>query len=1344
MSVCVYLLAAARAGRLPFVDLLPEGYEDADCRCTDGSRRFVQMKELDAGHGELSAAKIAEALAHAEASARGEEIVVITDGGLASQIAFTGWDATIGQQVGPGRDRILAGLRRHGLSAEEADEVLSRSRLIQLPYRIRQESEALLAEALPLHPAIAGIGVDRLTEEVAKAAAAQRRTTVSTAKRVRVSDIDALIAAAQEAVDVTGLDVAVADGVCSPVSFLPADDLRAKTFYLGIDGQPAHVAADFDVVRTDELRACDEGLHDEQSVMLIGPSGSGKSVLLWRAARDLVPAARVVRVERLVDARDTALLARHVRLLRPTRTSPILVVADNLGRPEMAAWPSAASALRELPEVLLLGAARSEDFTPTLLVGATRVVEPWLRMEVAQLLSERMTRQGITTKMTPEEAFERSEGLLMEFVALLSTGQRLRQVLGAQVEALKDPKRHVQREAARLVTTAHTLGLSLHADRLAAALAAPRGAGAVAPVGDALGVLRDEHIVVREGDRWRGLHELRSTTLVELLHQNPPPRLGDTLSRLAAVIDPVHAGWMIRRVAERFPTSVPDVADALRDEFAGHMTARDLASLLEGAERADNALYVHEVLPMLESRRPDGMTLANLAFLAYPQRNQGMDWGIIEHDALGAGLRRVVAIAGELPLRSDFEQTVARVGDHLTSQQLTTILDGADLVDALRVLEAGGHRLTVPLEAVTALARRMDDPTDLSSALLWSRLVAGCAPHLTTAQLADIWGTPAERTETLCRADELALTVAVEDTKVHVVRLLAPDGSGEMPPLLPWDVHRPGADNALNESAVACLERIKDACPELHQFEVTTVTADGRPYRIADHEPGHKDMPRKSFKPRESVRQAVGFQAALRRATSSQTWTEIVTIQIEIAAALTAVANELPLRLKAEDNARRRATWRSELTDISHKLSALSPPPLLDGAGPDSAMSLSDYADRQVDGATQVLTAAADAVNRACSDDDNVRPIVAAMGLRDAAAELATARSRASASVHGQGEVLPEELSASLHIAANLAAALQVEPAMSRRISAADPRGTSIQIWEKVRERQALESAEILANALRESPEATFAMVNDPAPESWWLDHRSWAVFAPVELLDDIVAALEVLDDDERDKLGRVAVLAVVPDDVLEADAEAPSGTGREAGAPHVSDAPQGAPETQADNKPPMFLGPQRCLSLGLGIQLASSTGRSALPMTAKRVDELARNANLLQPQTGEGVAATLESLVARSSEAARRRLRQLADPSTGRDPASLENKAVDEDAVEDRAVEDRAVAFSADSASALAVLEQHVDDEEAGRTDLHLAEVVTRSVRGVPLDEAASALLAAVAHLHITSLQPLGGVDNG
>lgn len=62
----------------------------------------TKTKALDGGKGEMGPAGLAEDLAHAEASARGAEIVVLTDGPLGSGLSFTEWNAVRNDQSGVG------------------------------------------------------------------------------------------------------------------------------------------------------------------------------------------------------------------------------------------------------------------------------------------------------------------------------------------------------------------------------------------------------------------------------------------------------------------------------------------------------------------------------------------------------------------------------------------------------------------------------------------------------------------------------------------------------------------------------------------------------------------------------------------------------------------------------------------------------------------------------------------------------------------------------------------------------------------------------------------------------------------------------------------------------------------------------------------------------------------------------------------------------------------------------------------------------------------------------------------------------------------------------------------
>lgn len=1310
VTVCAYLLVASRAGRLPFIELTPEGYEDADCVAVDGTRTFVQMKELDGGRGEMGPAGLAEALAHAEASARGAEIVVLTDGSLASGLSFTGWAAVLSDQCSPGIDRVVTGLTTRGYDDDEASDILARARVVRLPYRVRQASETVLAEAMNVHPTVAGIAISRLTEVLARSSADQRHATSQTAAQVRTSDLDAIIVEVQDAVDVAGLDQAVTSGVCSPVSFLAPEEVPARIFYLGIDVRPGHVAANLDVIRPGELLACADGFSEEGSVLLVGPSGAGKSVLLWRAARDLIPAARVLRVSRVQDEDDARALARHVRLLRPSETSPVMVVADDLGRPHTTGWPHAAALLREIPSVLLLGAARAEDFSPALLVGSTRVVEPQLDALLADALGKRLHEQDIPLRMDPDEAFQRSEGLLMEYVALLTTGQRLRQVLATQVAGLQAPDRRIQREAARLVTAAHTLGLKLSADSLGSALADDRGVTELARVGDALGVLRDEHIAVSDGDSWRGLHELRSTTISELLHGSPPPRIGNTLARVAALIHPPHAGWMLRRVAERHPKCVKEVVEALGQSLDTHSTsAGDLAAILEGAERADNALYAQATLPILERARPSGLPLEMLATFVYSRRNQNLGFDEIGVKQFDNMARRIKNLANQLPARSDYDTTLQAACSGIDTPRLRSVLEDADLLDTIRVLEAGHPYLNVPTDLVRSLFARLPAPHDVWTATAWSRLAAACHAHLSPAETIEIRGPMSDRVGLICAADHSILDAVVdEDTaSVSVTRLL-PLNVDEVPlPLLPWDIPRAGAKDALNESTVACLTRLADACPELQRFKIVTVTASGAPYRLRDFEPGYKDMLRARFPERTAVRQAVGYQAALRRATSSQTWTEVVTAQISAAADLATAARELPLRFKPYDNARRRVAWRAQLADVRNRLGALQPPPLPARSGPASAHALDDNADRAEDETTRVLRAALDALDNACPDDEtNIRrPLPIAIALREAAGKIDQARRTTRTLLQGRGSVLPNDLSDAMRRSADLAAALHRRPELARLVRATDPLPSATEIWKKVTDEEQSQSAAMLKKLLKPVPEATYELVEDPNPASWALDSRSWVVMAPTHVLDETLALLETLDDAAREQLGPHLVVLCVSDAMRPVAADT-----------------QTVPPTGSD----------QCVSLGFGYQLSSSAARSALLIPPDTAREWSQAADLQALDDSTSPATVAEQLVHRSHEAARRRMRRLPKPVTAHSdqhPSDVSADAPGPNAGQSRSRE------SADVQAALSLLKEHVVAEEEGTVSIFLSEVILRPVTGLPLDAQAEELMGAMAVLHIDRL---------
>lgn len=1304
VNVCVYLLIAGLAGELPFVRITPEGYEDADCESASGARTFVQMKEVDGGLGRLAAAAIADALAHAEVSARGSEIILITDGSLGSGLAFTGWADFLSSQQTRGVDDVIAALVDRGYDSDRAEDIVNRARVVQLPFRVREMSERLLSQATGCHATVSGLAVSRLTEILAAASAEQRRTRADTAHRVRTNDIATVVGDIQDAVDVQGLDLANRSGICAPADFLTPDAVPARTFYLGVDGQPSHVAANLDVVRPVELSACAEGLVGERSVLIIGPSGAGKSVLLWRAARDLIPAARVLRVRRVATEQDAANLARHVRLMRPSEHAPLLVVADDLGRPQTMAWPGAAMLLREVPHTYLLAAARAEDFHPSQLVGATRVVQPRLDGATAFEIGSRIHDVGITQRMDVEEALESSEGLLMEFLALLTTGQRLRQVLAGQVAGLAEPGRRLQRDAARLLTAAHTLGLSLSAERLGTVLASATDQDTV---GDALGVLRDEHIILADGSSWRGLHELRSGTITELLHETPPPTLGATWARIVEIVNLGQAGWMLRRVAERAPESLPELMPSVGRLLAEPgRSAADVAKVLEGAERADNTLYVRSSMPILRASLQPGVSIENLALMVYSIRNQSFNWDPIGSDSWDRAMAAVRVVAERLPPRVDFDNALSQASAPLSTEVLERLLGEADIVDAVRLLEAGRQHLTVPVRLVDSLIERVPAPHDVVAAMQYSRLIAACARHVLPGQYESTFGTVEDRALAVAAADPWSLAVVVDRdaASISVERLLPVESA--MPPAMDWDIPRASTGDVLNTETVACLERLVDACPEIEQFEITTMTASGIPHRVVDHEPAHKDMAREVFPDRASVRQSVGYQAALRRATASRTWTDVVVEQIDLAGELTTLTEQAPLRMKPNDNSRRRSDWRRRVTHVRTRLAALEPPPMSRGVGPALDEAHNDDADRTHDVTTRALSNAADALDRLCPEDalQPPRPLAAATNMRSAAEDLRAALAVGRTVIDRRGSPIPGDLISNLERAANLAAALHADETAAATIRAADPLESADEIWARTSETAATLSRARLQRLLGSIPSVAIQHVLDPDPQLWVLDQRAWLITTGMDDLDAVAETLNGLTNEERDQFGtRVVVLAV-------GSINPTTGAG---------------PKQEMAETPPGLAGARR-VSLDVGFQLSFDSSRPSLPLTPDRATEWAKAGGLTRiPTDPTPPVAVLDNLILRSANAALSRMRRLSLP-TGSLGVRFE--------IDDHAADARNAAEEIGGeavAEALRVLEAQVVAEETGTATTTLAGVaLTAATGGTPTDEE-EVLLTAIAILH-------------
>lgn len=1118
LAVSLHVLVQSRAGDLPFTTLVPEGFEDLDCRTAAGSETLVQIKEVSAGAGQLATSRLCDAITHA-AHATSGPIVVVTDGELSSGLWFTGWVDALGAQI----ERCAAlveALGGRGLSLEEASALLGRVHLVSLPWNLREQTESLIVRALGVHPTVAAFTLSMLYESMGAASADQRHLTLDQARTLRVGDVDAALSAVQSAVDVSGLDAAVAAGVCRPADFSANRATSAKQFYLGVDGVPGHIDQGFDVVRANEMDQLTQAAAEERYALITGPSGSGKSVLLWRAARDVILGARVVRVARVASEADASLLVRHIELLRPTDTSPVVVAADNLGRPGASAWMEAVARLLEIPHVVIVGAAREEDFTPHLLTGGPRVIRPRLDRPTAELIAARVERAEFALKMSPTEAFARSDGLLMEYLSLLREGQHLEQVLAVQAADLATPGRELQREAARLVLSAHAVGLALSSRMLAEALAE---AGSASAVGDALATLKLEHVILESDDVWTGLHELRSQALTGLLHESPPPTLGETLAVVARQLSAAEAGWLLRRAAERFPSVALNVAGALSAHAcAPGATSSEVAELLEGAERADNAAYAAACLPIIQANSARGVSPVTIAPMVFAIRNQGSPFdpiGVAQFDSMAA---RLHLIASGIPARTS--AVAEAVAADLDEERVVQLCIGGSMADCVRLLEALAGVVVLSSASADAIYQAFDEPRDAAQAGLWSRLIEALDRFVPAADRSELFGTTEHRAALIARCEPSAVALTIRsdaDPSLTVMReLYAQDRLTEAA----WDAPVPGSRDELNDFVVAIARQLASACPEASKVEVITITPSGRRFRLAGHEPGHKDMPRDAFKERVGVRRNVGFQGAIRMLAAAPTWTALVMEQAKLARALETLAIDAPFRLRSNDQPSARSDWEARVQELVRQTGELAARPADRSASRAESHARQDGTQRADDAVSSALYSVAQALSNLLTNDNHV---AAAISIREAAAKVEQAQSSAPAT-YGLDEPIPDALSPTLHKLASAAISASAAPEAWRTVRFGDHERVDAIVATAADEARGTQQA-ILSAIESTSPTATLQQVPDPRPFPSSIDRTSWLVTVPLEDWDNVVQALAALDADTRGLLEcNVWALAVV------------------------------------------------------------------------------------------------------------------------------------------------------------------------------------------------------------------------
>lgn len=815
-AVSAWLAASVFARRLDADRLVPEGYEDVSLEGADDW--YIQIKSRqrrkgDFGNTEAANDVVTAWVAHRERESlgRGGRLAVVFERPIGGE-SFLGWGVALSDSAAKSHPFITSVSERArllGYSDPEINEMVASVCVVVLDWeRLAGETVDAIVTRLAIPRAGAAIVSRMLRGAVADGSDLNAEHGVNLRATLSRNDIESLVLRTAELIDSSSLGQAITDGICEPVDFRQPES--PPQFYEGCDVQPAHVSAGLVQPRPALNTQIADALADTRSVLVTGPSGMGKSALVWSAVHTT---QRVLwfRVWRL-QAGDIEPLMRLARAAAPTVDTPVGFVVDAIGRSDIQAWDELQRRVQATPGLLLLGSAREEDLILVRTAADCARVPVSLDEDLAARIHKGLVDSGASVAPHWRQAYEQCGGLTLEYAYLLARGRRLSEVIGEQISARVADARDTELEVLALASVADRWGASLSLTQLR------RHIGVSAPeMNRALRRLNDELLLREQGGRITGLHQLRSAAIATAVHALDTPALSDSIGTVLDIADEDQLRTFIAGVMFDHPELDETVIDRIVARLSAGGDASAAADLLQGLRIVDFRRAVTTWPEILSRNVPPSLQVTTIRCAVTSLESfQGM------RDDVSAALADIASEdhSHEQPLRNE---ALRRIGPNRIA---ALVWDTPLYAAAVRLL---GVMRDCPADIVDGIAAAVTTSSDLVKILQDSELdaiaaVMGSARSASmpfAERLLDVLGGRDVMLDRFRRTYMWAyiLHVARVDTEsVAVMRLMYID------------------DEAMaSESYAKDVAALLLAClPECDRCDIVTTWAEGVPVRIGD------------------------------------------------------------------------------------------------------------------------------------------------------------------------------------------------------------------------------------------------------------------------------------------------------------------------------------------------------------------------------------------------------------------------------------------------------------------------------------------------------------------------------
>jgi hypothetical protein len=819
--------------------VVPEGVDDATLHSRGGEVR-VQIKSKHDPRRTFRPAELAEYLIKSIETADVEELRAGTVAFVlllerpADGIEATGFTSSLLEE--PNAEALLSELlaetaKNKGIDSER---VLALSHIVVAPNPADQIVD-LVVERTGCVQAAGRLVADRLRLQVGAMADANYKAQAANPAALNANDVQGTVDDVLGITDPAALLAAVSAGLCEPVSFAP---LENAAFYQGVDTAPGHVGAGLVLARPEIVAEVSSGLENKRAAIIAGPSGCGKSAAAWLTAYQSRHAVRWYRIKRL-SQEQVHLLVSLLKAVEAGEDQPVGFVFDDLGRDLAQSWDELQRAVSDRPGVLLLGTVREEDLYLVPNVASTAFVRPLLDEVLASQLWVALNRDQDLHFANWREPFEQSRGLMLEYVHLLTSGERLQDTLFAQVRRRIREERDDELAILRAVVSATRLGGTVDQTRLRERLRI----GSIAFDRALLRLVHEHALRVTSGGTLAGLHEVRSAALHEACCSLMPRPVPELVAELIDLLAPSSLASVLPRLSAEALVDDDTLLGMLASRTES-FTARELAHVHYGLGLVMCERVADRWLPIVEQEGID-LALAEIS-LMIALSGHSIDAPLFNK------LNAAVARRHELAAPDLRARLLER---HGTSHLSPSLADYHELAAALAPIE-----FVVDPPRFDLLPEAPAEPIALDECLPILATVRAFGPDLARQAVERFGGTDA----LLTRIHE-EIPWVLKPTLKHAEDGLVVSSDVRLVNQLP--AHNP------NDLIVEHCDRLLAAAPQADFAASTLLGWDGEPAGFGDFSLAQKRMPRSASPPAVTVAWNRAMMRAVQRRHAAATST---------------------------------------------------------------------------------------------------------------------------------------------------------------------------------------------------------------------------------------------------------------------------------------------------------------------------------------------------------------------------------------------------------------------------------------------------------------------------------------